>query len=258
MSDQDDVVQIEVGAASVSGRYGRPPNAHTTVVIAHGAGAGMEHPFLAGFARALQHEGIATLRFNFPYREAGRRFPDRPPTAVAAWRAAFAFAEGRAEGDPVWAAGKSFGGRMASMAAAEGMPVAGLVYLGYPLHPPGKPDARRDAHLYGITQPQLFVQGTNDPFSTGDLLDDVVRRIGPTATLRWINGGGHSFEVAGIKRAPAEIGSSLAPIVAAFIRDNPSPPRSHFADARAENPQNATEMGCRDGVPRGSEVNDVE
>src|SRR5213076_1098229 len=120
--------------------------------------------FLSGFTRALNEESVATLRFNFPYREAGRKFPDRPPAAIAAWRAAMEEAAARSKGEPLWAAGKSFGGRMASMAVAAGMPAAGLVYLGYPLHPPGKPDRVRAEHLFTITVPMLFLQGTGDPF----------------------------------------------------------------------------------------------
>jgi hypothetical protein len=217
-------VAIAVGDVQVSGAYARPDAPFATLVVAHGAGAGMEHPFLRGFTRALNDDGVATLRFNFPYREAGRKFPDRPPTAIAAWRAAMDEAAARSaassEAEPLWAAGKSFGGRMASMAVAEGMPAAGLVYLGYPLHPPGKPEKLRDEHLYGLTPPMLFLQGTRDTFATPALLEDVVSRIGPAATLQWCDGGDHSFAVAGTKRSAEEVGASLAGPVAAFIRAN--------------------------------------
>lgn len=210
-------VTISLGESSVSGVYARPDSPLATLVVAHGAGAGMEHPFLTGFSRALNDVRIATLRFNFPYREAGRKFPDRPPAAIAAWRAAMAEASARSGGEPVWAGGKSFGGRMASMAVAEGMPAAGIVYLGYPLHPPGKPDRIRDGHLYGLTLPMLFLQGTRDPFATPDLLEAVVARIGPSATLVWLDGGGHTFEVKGTRRSPEELGASLAGPAANFI-----------------------------------------
>ena len=210
-------VTINIDESAVSGVYARPGTPAATLVVAHGAGAGMEHPFLAGFTRALNGLGIATLRFNFPYREAGRKFPDRPPAAIAAWRAAMADAAARSAGEPLWAAGKSFGGRMASMAVAEGMPAAGLIYLGYPLHPPGKPEKLRDEHLYGLTLPMLFLQGTRDPFATPELLEAVVARIGPTATLEWRDGGGHTFDVKGTKRGTEEIGASLAGSAAAFI-----------------------------------------
>lgn len=211
-------VTIVVDAVPVSGVYARPEDPFSTLVLAHGAGAGMEHPFLAGFTRALNGQGVATLRFNFPYREAGRKFPDRPPTAIAAWRAAMEFAADRSEGEPLWAAGKSFGGRMASMGVADGMPAAGLVYLGYPLHPPGKPEKLRDEHLYGLKLPMLFLQGTRDTFATPQLLEAVVSRIGGNATVDWLEGGDHSFAVAGVKRSPDEVGASLAGRVVKFLR----------------------------------------
>jgi predicted alpha/beta-hydrolase family hydrolase len=208
----------------VSGVYARPAGARSTIVVAHGAGAGMDHPFLTGFTRAMNDEGVATLRFNFPYIERGSRSPDRAPVAIAAWRAAFETARERANGsgaaEPIWASGKSFGGRMASMAVAEGMPAAGLVFLGYPLHAPGKPERVRDEHLYGIEVPMLFLQGTRDPFATPDVLQRVIDRLGDRATLHPIEGGGHSFEVKGPKRDPRDVASDLAPIVAAFVRDH--------------------------------------
>jgi uncharacterized protein len=220
MTTPETHLTIGVDDTSVSGVYARPADAAATIVVAHGAGAGMGHPFMSGFTRAMNDLGFATLRFNFPYREAGRRFPDRPPVAIATWRAALDAAAERAGTDePVWASGKSFGGRMASMAVADGMPAAGLVYLGYPLHPPGKPEKARDEHLPGIAVPMLFLQGRNDSFATpNEQLDDVVARIGPTATLQWIENANHSFEVKGAKRPAAEIGASLAEPVAAFIR----------------------------------------
>ncbi|WP_262104372.1 alpha/beta family hydrolase [Arthrobacter sp. Marseille-P9274] len=211
-------LQLAVRDATVSAAYARPDNASATLVVAHGAGAGMEHPFLRGFTDAMNDDGVATLRFNFPYREAGRKFPDRPPAAISTWRAAMAAAAERSAGEPLWACGKSFGGRMASMAVAEGMPAAGLVYLGYPLHPPGRPEKLRDEHLYGLTLPMLFLQGTKDTFATPELLEAVVAKIGPTATIQWVEGGGHSFDVAGRKRGSYDIGASVAAPVAAFLR----------------------------------------
>ncbi len=188
-------------------------------MVAHGAGAGMDHPFMVGFTRGMNEQGVATLRFNFPYLEAGRRSPDRPPVAIAAWRAAFDVAVDRAgPGEAVWASGKSFGGRMASMAVADGMAAAGLVFLGYPLHPPGKPDRVRDEHLYDITVPMLFVEGTADPFATTEVLTPVLAKLGTWATYHPIEGGGHSFEVRGVRRDPRATAEALAPIVATFIR----------------------------------------
>jgi predicted alpha/beta-hydrolase family hydrolase len=224
MTTDEQSITIDVDGVPVSAVYARPPAATATIVVAHGAGAGMEHPFMSGFTRALNDDGFATLRFNFPYREAGRKFPDRPPVAIATWRAVMDAAAARAADagrpdEPIWASGKSFGGRMASMAVAEGMPVAGLVFLGYPLHAPGKPEKPRDEHLPGITVPMLFLQGRNDPFAQPtEQLDEVVARVGPNATLDWITDANHSFEVKGAKRPAAEIGAGLAAPVAAFVR----------------------------------------
>lgn len=208
---------ISLAETPLSVNYLRPDQPVAMLVLAHGAGAGKEHPFMAGFAAAMADRGVATLRFNFPYRDAGRKFPDRPPVAIAAWRAAMDVAEGLEPGLARWAAGKSFGGRMASMAVADGMEAAGLVYLGYPLHPPGKPEKVRDEHLYGLTLPMLFLQGSRDTFATPEILEDVVRRIGPTAELQWVTGGDHSFAVAGTKRSPGDVGASVAGPAADFI-----------------------------------------
>ncbi len=220
MQVRESHVSIDVGQSTVSGVYARPDAPVATLVVAHGAGAGMDHPFLSGFTRALNDDGVATLRFNFPYREAGKRFPDRPPAAIEAWRAAMQEAAARSDGEPLWAAGKSFGGRMASMAVAEGMPAAGLVYLGYPLHPPGKPEKLRDEHLYGLTLPMLFLQGTRDTFATRELLESVVDRIGPNAVLDWQEGGDHSFSVKGLKHSADDVGASLAAPVTEFLRSH--------------------------------------
>ena len=165
----------------------------------------------------MNRAGFATLRFNFPYMEQGRRFPDRPPKAIAVWRKVMEHAQERAPKGAVWACGKSFGGRMASMAAAEGMEAAGLIFLGYPLHPPGKPEKIRDEHLVGVRTPMLFLQGSNDPFARKELLDPVVANLGERATLQYVPNADHSFAVKGTKRSPQEIGASLAPAVASFI-----------------------------------------
>jgi predicted alpha/beta-hydrolase family hydrolase len=210
---------IEDGRVRVSGTYARPADPPATLVIAHGAGAGLDHPFMVGFARAMNDERIATLRFNFPYIESGRRAPDPAPFLQEAWRAAFATASGRAKGEPVWAGGKSLGGRIASMAVADGMPAAGLVFLGYPLHPPGKPERIRDEHLYRIDVPMIFVEGTRDVFATPELLAGVIAKVGDRATLVSIEGGDHSFNVKGAKRDAREVAAALAHMVAPLIRE---------------------------------------
>ena len=215
-------VRLPGGSVEVSAAFAPATTAAAeapTVVIAHGAGAGMDHPFLLGFAAALQAAGLHALRFTFPYIEAGRRMPGPAAHALLTWRAVTAAARQRGSGS-VFACGKSYGGRMASMAAAEepGLDVAGLAYLGYPLHPPGKPEKPRIEHLPAVAQPQLFVEGTNDPFVQPlAQLEEAVASC-RSARIAWIDGGGHSFEVKGRKQAPAEIGASLAPLVAEFVR----------------------------------------
>jgi uncharacterized protein len=221
MSGPEERLTVATPSGDVSAAYLRPAKAWASIVVAHGAGVGMDHPFMAGFARAIADEGVAALRVNFPYMEAGRRSPDRPAVAVAALVAAFDVARSRAKPrEPVWIGGKSFGGRMGSVAVAEGLPAAGLVFLGYPLHPPGKPERVRDEHLYEIAVPMLFIQGSGDPFATPDVLKPVLKRLGKNATLHTIEGGGHSLEVRGAKRDARETGASLAPIASAFMRSH--------------------------------------
>jgi predicted alpha/beta-hydrolase family hydrolase len=210
---------IEKGRVRVSGIYARPGKPPATLIVGHGAGAGMDHPFMAGFTRAMNDEGIATLRFNFPYIENGRRAPDPGPFLEETWLAAFAMASDRAKDEPVWAGGKSLGGRIASIVVADGMPAAGLVFLGYPLHPPGKPERIRDEHLYRIEVPMLFLEGTRDPFATLELLHGLIAKLGDRASLVRIEGGDHSFNVRGAKRDAREVGASLAEPAAAFIRE---------------------------------------
>jgi predicted alpha/beta-hydrolase family hydrolase len=195
-----------------------PPGAIAWLVVAHGAGAGMDHPFMAGFGRAMADEGVATARFNFHYMNAGRRSPDAEPALRAAWTEAFDGARGLAGGLPVLVGGKSLGGRIASRCVAAGMPAAGLVFLGYPLHPPGKTDRIRADHLPRIEVPMLFLHGSGDAFAKTDLLERVVRGLGDRATLEEIEGGDHSFNVRGAKRDPGDVGASLAPLAAAFVR----------------------------------------
>lgn len=213
-------VVLPSGETEVSVDSHRPAAAWVTLVLAHGAGAGYDHPFLVGFADALAHAGVATLRFNFPYREAGRRMPGPAAHAIATWRAVVDRARGEAPaGEPLWAAGKSYGGRMASMAEAERpLGIAGLVYLGYPLHPPGDPERERAEHLPRIEVPQLFVEGTNDPFVAPHAGLERAVAACRDARIEWIDGGGHSFEVKGRKRPAEEVGAGLAPLVADFLR----------------------------------------
>ena len=181
----------------VSGLLLAPPDARACYVLAHGAGAGMAHPFMAATASGLATRGIATLRYQFPYMERGSKRTDTPRVAHAAVRAAVSEAARLLPGVPLFAGGKSFGGRMTSQAQAETpMPgIRGLVFLGFPLHPAGKPSDERAAHLFDVTLPMLFLQGTRDDLATLDLLQPLVKRLGKRATLHLAQDADHSFHV---------------------------------------------------------------
>jgi predicted alpha/beta-hydrolase family hydrolase len=172
-------------------------DARCLYVFAHGAGAGMNHPFMRRVAEALEVRGIATHRYEFPYMQARKSRPDPPAVAEAAVRAAVAEAAGAVPGVPIFAGGKSFGGRMTSQAQASGpMPgVRGLAFFGFPLHPPGRPGTSRAEHLAAVDVPMLFLQGTRDEFAQLDLLQRVVRDLGDRATLHLVDEGDHSFKV---------------------------------------------------------------
>jgi predicted alpha/beta-hydrolase family hydrolase len=192
---------------TVSGLLTLPKGARAIYVLAHGAGAGMAHPFLAKFATLMAEHGIGTLRYQFPYMEAGSRRPDSPKVAEAAVRAAVAAAAGKKL--PIVAGGKSFGGRMTSQAEAHGaMGVVGLAFLGFPLHPPGAPAVTRADHLVDVKVPMLFLQGTKDEFADLDLLKPVVKKLGKQATLHLITDANHSFHV------PAKSGRKDADVMA--------------------------------------------
>ena len=208
-------LQIETERAPVDAEW---LDGDSPMVIAHGAGNDMHSPLLAGFADELSEAGIGSLRFNFPYKQQGRRAPDPPAVLRDALTAAFEQARERSKGSPVVAGGKSLGGRIASLLVADGMPAAGLVFVGYPLHAPGKTDRIRDEHLDRIRVPMLFIQGTADPFARWDLLEGVVAGLGKRAELYPVEGGDHSFHVRGRKRPDEEIGRELADPAVAFIR----------------------------------------
>lgn len=209
-------VDLPTGSSEVSGLWSPVASARATVALAHGAGAGMEHPFLTGLAEALAADGVSVLRFVFPYVEAGRRMPGPAAHAVATWSGVQAWLAAAAPG-PWVAAGKSYGGRMASVACAEGVIApAALVYLGYPLHPPGRPDKPRREHLPAIPVPQLFVEGENDPFIDPREQFDAVVASCQDARVHWIAGGNHSFEVKGARRPAGEVGAGLAGVVGEF------------------------------------------
>ncbi|WP_315834784.1 alpha/beta family hydrolase [Bradyrhizobium prioriisuperbiae] len=181
----------------VSGLLQSPPHPRAVYVLAHGAGAGMAHSFMTAVASGLVQREIATLRYQFPYMERGSKRPDAPAIAHATVRAAVAFAVELLPKIPVFAGGKSFGGRMTSQAqAATPLPdVRGLIFLGFPLHPAGKPSQDRAKHLFDVTIPMLFLQGTNDKLAELDQLNPVCKALGRRATLNLFHDADHSFHV---------------------------------------------------------------
>src|SRR5213083_3639033 len=196
-SNSSMIASAELRVGEVSGLLLRPKDARLLYVLAHGAGAGMRHPFLEAISQRLAEREIATLRYQFPYMEQRGRRPDPPAVAAAAVRAAVMEAARAAPGLPLVAGGKSFGGRMTSTAqAGEPLPgVRGLVFLGFPLHPPGRPGNERAEHLAQVQVPMLFLQGTRDDFADLKLLRPLVKRLGTRARLHLVDGGDHSFKV---------------------------------------------------------------
>jgi predicted alpha/beta-hydrolase family hydrolase len=198
MSITADPVAIALSpGAATSGLLIAPPDADACYVFAHGAGAGMHHRFMAAMAAGLAQRRIATLRFQFPYMELGSRRPDPPNAAQAAVRAAALEAGRRLPGLPLFAGGKSYGGRMTTQAqAADPLPgVRGIILVGFPLHAGGKPSTERAGHLAGVKVPMLFLQGTRDALADIDLMRQVIAPLGDRATLHVLEGGDHSFHV---------------------------------------------------------------
>jgi uncharacterized protein len=212
---------IAVGESlRVSGLLQAPPRARACYVLAHGAGAGMEHPFMAAVAAELAQRGIATLRYQFPAMERGTKRPDPPQLAQAAVRAAAAEAQRRVPNLPLFAGGKSFGGRMTSQAqAAAPLPgVRGLIFLGFPLHPAGRPSQDRAKHLSDVRIPMLFLQGSRDALAGLEDLRPVCRALGARATLRVFADADHSFHVpARSGRNDVQVRSEMLDALAGWI-----------------------------------------
>lgn len=189
--------QASQSSGRVSALLLRPKNATSLLLFAHGAGAGMRHKFMEDVSHQLAEFGIATLRYNFPYTEKGLKRPDPKPVLLTTVRSAVAFAENVAEGLPLFAGGKSMGGRMTSLAASE-EPLPGvkwLVFFGFPLHPAGEPSIERAEHLSNIKLPMLFLQGTRDALADLALLKPVCRKLGKRSTLFAVEEADHSFHV---------------------------------------------------------------
>ena len=210
------------GAGEVSALLVRPADARWLLVLAHGAGADMRHVFMEGAAQALAAEGVATFRYQFPYTERGRRRPDPRPLLLATVRSALGAAAREAGDLPLLAGGKSMGGRMTSLAAAEGgLPgVQGIVFFGFPLHPAGKEAAaaERAAHLAEVALPMLFLQGSRDRLARLELLRPVHARLAPRATLHVVADADHGFHVPKRSgRTDADIQNELARTTRAWL-----------------------------------------
>ena len=206
----------------VSGLLNAPARARACYVLAHGAGAGMTHPFMAATAAELGERGIASLRYQFPYMEQRGKRPDPPKLAHAAVRAAVAEAARLTPKLPLFAGGKSFGGRMTSQAQAASplAGVRGLIFLGFPLHPVGKPSQDRAKHLSDVRIPMLFLQGTRDALAALDQLEPMCGALGPRATLRLLAEADHSFHVpARTGRTDAQVRGEMLDALAAWIDD---------------------------------------
>ena len=201
------------GSGAVSGILSTPANPAACYVMAHGAGAGMQHAFMAAVASGLAERGVAVLRYQFPYMEQGSKRPDRPAVAHATVRAAVGQARALLPDVTLFAGGKSFGGRMSSQAQADGaLPGArGLVFFGFPLHPAKKPSDERAQHLSAVRVPMLFLQGTRDSLAELGLLVPLIARLGPVATLELAEHADHAFHV------PARSGRTDAQVLAGLL-----------------------------------------
>ena len=219
-ADNHDPLTFEVqGGPRVSARLELPAGARGCYVLAHGAGAGMEHPFMSAAARELGALGIATLRYQFPYMERRSRRPDPPALCHATVRAAVEQAARLAPALPLFAGGRSFGGRMTSQAQAlDPLPgVRGLAFLGFPLHPAGKPGDSRARHLADVRIPMLFVQGTRDALAERGLLEALMVRLGARASLSLIEDADHSFHVPARTGKDSQVRSELLRAVARWM-----------------------------------------
>jgi uncharacterized protein len=204
----------------VSGLLMAPPGAKACYVLAHGAGAGMTHPFMTAVAEGLAERNVATLRYQFPYMEKGGKRPDPPKLAQATVRATVEKAIQLLPETPLIAGGKSFGGRMTSQAeAAAPLPkVAGLAFIGFPLHPAGRPSRERGQHLFDVQIPMLFLQGTRDTLAEREQLEPLIKGLGPRAVLKQFADADHSFHVrARSGAADSQIRAELLDTLSAWI-----------------------------------------
>ena len=235
-SSTEPVTIVVDDSVRVSGLLQSPPRPQACYVLAHGAGAGMTHPFMAAFAAGLAQRGLATLRFQFPYMEQGGKRPDPPKLAQATIRAAVAEAVRLLPGHPLIAGGKSFGGRMTSQAqAAAPLPdVRGLAFLGFPLHQAGHPSRDRGKHLFDVRIPMLFLQGTRDTLAMLDQLKPLCESLGERATLKLFEDADHSFHLAArTGRKDSQVWSDMSDTIAAWTEAVVRRPRPTAAGGSA-------------------------
>ena len=212
-------IELEAGATITALAYEPEGTSRRALILAHGAGAGQRSAFMVAYARALAGRGIETFTFNFPYTEHGRRIPDRRPVLEECYRAVVAAVHVRTPQSLLFIGGKSMGGRIAThvTAADPALAIAGLVLLGYPLHPPGRPTDRRDTHLPQIHRPTLIVQGSRDAFGTPGEFQAVVDQMSPTPTIHVVDGGDHSFKVPGGATKQTAVQEDVQRVVAEWI-----------------------------------------
>jgi predicted alpha/beta-hydrolase family hydrolase len=212
-------IRFRAGDTDVHGIRTFGTGVRARLVLAHGAGAGMSHPFMLGMAERLARRDVAVLRYDFPYMREGRRLPDRAPRLLPVVRAAVEVERGEGGDAPIWAGGKSMGGRMTSMAEDEApLGVDGIVFLGFPLHPARKPSTTRAEHLERTRVPLRFVAGTRDALATPELLEGVLDRLGPRAARHVIEDADHAFRVPRrTGRSDDEVLDEIADAVAGWI-----------------------------------------
>jgi len=221
MADTTELRILVPGAGEVSALLLKPAKAHCVLALAHGAGAGMRHIFMEQLAGELAEAGVATLRYQFPYMEQRRKAPDKPAVLTATVQAAARSAAEAVPSLPLFAGGKSMGGRMTSQAAAAGLlpEIRGIVFYGFPLHPPKQPGTKRADHLAQVEVPMLFLQGTRDPLAPLESIRAVCKKLARRATLLVIEGADHSFHVPkSTGKSDAEILRHLAQSTAAWMQ----------------------------------------
>ncbi len=224
---RETVVEVSSGQRTTALLYQAQADTHRprTLILAHGAGAPQRHPFMVSFSQALSERGLDVMTFNFLYTEQRRKVPDRMPQLVACYRAVIGAARAHVPSarERLFIGGKSMGGRAATHVAADdkALTLAGIVLLGYPLHPPGRPDQVRDAHLPDVGRPMLFVQGSRDTFGTPSELKPILASLSPLPTLHHVEGGDHSFKVAGrdAKARQAAVYADIQDSIAEWIRE---------------------------------------